>query len=382
MDRGRPPPPERPAEGASRDHRQGSRRGVHVGSHLAPVLGLLEQLGREPDHRLGVSLVDQGGESSGVREDLEQRGAVEGGGDACGAKQRSEGTLGHGADAEAAVAQAALGLGPDLVAEVARGVLDQHVLLAGEVAEEGRPADARIGDHVLHPGGIDPASLVERDRCVVDAIALLGAPGLRRGGGEAGAGTLARPYPTRPSGASGALALEAILSMVTSESDTPYGFGEESGLAHRGARPNGSTCWSWSRRRRASACWRRPGRWQPLRRQADDLPAAEHAGRLPADADQHPRGATQPDPLGLGDGAELGCAHRAACSPTRVIEAPASSRLASDAGRGGLRRWSGSRGGSRSASDSPSPPWGQSSPCSTSPPPSPTSSSISSPSPV
>ena len=67
----------------SRDHRQGSRRGIHVGSHLAPVLGLLQQLGREPDHRLGVSLVDQGGESSGVREDLEQRRAVEGGGDAC-----------------------------------------------------------------------------------------------------------------------------------------------------------------------------------------------------------------------------------------------------------------------------------------------------------
>ena len=156
------------------------------------MLGLGKQLGREPDHRLGMSVVDQRREARRVREDLEQRRAVQGGGDARGTKQGREGALGDRADAQAAVAQPALGRRPHLVAEMARGVLDQHVLLAGEVAEEGRPADAGLGDHVLDPGGVDPVRLVERDRCVVDAIALLGAPSLRGRGGEAGAGTLAR----------------------------------------------------------------------------------------------------------------------------------------------------------------------------------------------
>ena len=87
------------------------------------------------------------------------------------------------------VAQPALGRRPHLVAEMARGVLDQHVLLAGEVAEEGRPADAGLGDYVLDPGSVDSVRLVEHNRRVVDAITLLGAAFLGGRRGQAGAGT-------------------------------------------------------------------------------------------------------------------------------------------------------------------------------------------------
>ena len=131
-----------------------------------------------------MSLIDQGREARRVREDLEQRRAVHGAGDARGTKEGREGALGDLADPQMAILKSALGLGPHLVAEIARGVLDQYVLLAREVAEEGRPAHTRLGDDVLDPSRVDSIRLIEGDGGVVEAISLLGASGLSGGRGS------------------------------------------------------------------------------------------------------------------------------------------------------------------------------------------------------
>src|SRR6185369_4544684 len=69
--------------------------------------------------------------------------------------------------------------------EVPRDRLNQDVLLAWEVTEEGRPADPGIGDHVLDPGLCNPIPFEPVERGGVEAFALLNPARLLRRLGHA-----------------------------------------------------------------------------------------------------------------------------------------------------------------------------------------------------
>src|SRR5690606_17971277 len=48
--------------------------------------------------------------------------------------------------------------------------VEEDVLLAREVAEEGAPAGSRLGDDVLDPRLLDPLGVDLLDRCLVEAV--------------------------------------------------------------------------------------------------------------------------------------------------------------------------------------------------------------------
>ena len=130
-------------------------------------------------------VVDEGGEAGGVGEDLEQGGGVELGGGLDGHQQDDEGSLDHRPDLQPAVGDsvcAAVRLTGPL--KCLRGQVDQHVALAGEVAEERGPAHLGLGDHVLDPGRDEPVGLEAAQRDLVDAVALVDSAGLGRRRGE------------------------------------------------------------------------------------------------------------------------------------------------------------------------------------------------------
>src|SRR5262249_29213401 len=121
-----------------------------------------------------------------------------------------------------------------------RGQLEQDVLLAREVAEEGGPADLGLGDHVADAGAGDAVRLVAGERGPVDAVALLGAALLGGRQGQAAHVVPGVPVPVADETFVDyrCFHLRSHIEYSNGEIDTPYGFGghladtaaEESGL--------------------------------------------------------------------------------------------------------------------------------------------------------